>query len=347
VRSFHAVLGAGIDGIVCREHDVPEPAPGQLVIRVRACSLNWREVLVVNDSYPLPLAQDVILACDGAGDVVAVGDGVDPGMVGRRVMPNVFPRWLDGPFDFARADQLGGSHDGMLTEYAAVDAAAVVEVPDHLSYEQAACLPCAALTAWNALTGGAGLQVGESVLTLGSGAVSVFAIQIARHAGAHIVSTTASEKRASRLEALGADVTVDRRERDWPARVRDATGGGADHVVEVAGTLEASLQATAVGGELAVRLRRVGRADGDVAADRDRQPRPIRGAHANGRRDSPRARHRSSLRLRGERRGAALPRARASVGQGRRLARVRQPWFGRGRNVVVGGSIDEQPSGPR
>jgi NADPH:quinone reductase-like Zn-dependent oxidoreductase len=248
MRSFHAVLGAGIDGIVCREHDIPEPAPGQLVIRVRACSLNWREVLVVNDSY----AQDVILACDGADDVIAVGDGVDPGMVGRRVMPNVFPRWLDGPFDFARAEQLGGSSDGMLTEYAAVDAASVVRVPDHLSYEQAACLPCAALTAWNALTGGAGLQVGESVLTLGSGAVSVFAIQIARQAGAHVVSTTASDERASRLQALGADVTVDRRDGDWPARVREATGGGADHVVEVAGTLEASLQATAVGGELAL-----------------------------------------------------------------------------------------------
>jgi NADPH:quinone reductase-like Zn-dependent oxidoreductase len=241
---------------------VPKPRPGQLLIRVRACSLNWREILVVRNAYPLPLADDVVLACDGAGDVVAVGDGVDAGMIGRRVMSTVFPRWLDGPFDFARADQLGGSRDGLLSEYALVDDGSVVEVPEHLSYEQAACLPCAALTAWNALTGGAGLGVGESVLTLGSGVVSLFAIQLSAAAGARVVSTTGSPDRAERLRELGADVVIDRRDADWPAHVREATGGGADHVVEVAGTIEASLQATGVGGELAL----VGAVDAAAAA---------------------------------------------------------------------------------
>jgi NADPH:quinone reductase-like Zn-dependent oxidoreductase len=262
MRSFHAAIGAGIDGVVCRERDVPEPGPGQLLVRVRACSLNWREILVVRDAYPLPLADDVVLCCDGAGEVVAAGEGVAASAVGRRVMPSVFPHWLDGPFDFARAGQLGGSLDGLLAEYALVDAASAVTVPDHLTFEQAACLPCAALTAWNALTGGAGLRVGESVLTLGSGAVSLFAVQIARAAGARVVSTTGSPDRAERLGELGADVVIDRRAADWPARVVAATGGGADHTVEVAGTLRESLAATAVGGELAL----VGAVDSSAAA---------------------------------------------------------------------------------
>lgn len=146
-RSFHATLGAGIDGVVLREHATLEPGPRQVLVRVRAASLNYRELLVLADDYPLALTPDVVLACDGAGEIAALGEGVDAFSVGDRVSANVFPRWRDGPFAFARAEQLGGSVDGMLTEFALLDADALLAIPDHLSFEQAACLPCAALTA--------------------------------------------------------------------------------------------------------------------------------------------------------------------------------------------------------
>lgn len=262
MRSFHATLGAGVPGVVCQESDVPKPGPGQFLMAVRACSLNWREILVLRGTYPLPLSEGVVLACDGAGEVVDVGAGVDRGWLGRRVMPSVFPRWIDGPFDFARAEQLGGSVDGMLAEYVVVDPASVVSVPEHLSFQEAACLPCAGVTAWNALNGGAEAVAGESVLTLGSGGVSVFAIQIAKAQGARVLVTTGRPERSALLREIGADTVLDRNDEDWPAGVVAATQGGADRTVEVAGTLAESLAATAVGGELAL----VGAIDEKAAA---------------------------------------------------------------------------------
>jgi NADPH:quinone reductase-like Zn-dependent oxidoreductase len=159
VKSYHSNLGAGIDGLVVREHDAPEPGSGQVLVRVRASSLSYRELMILRGWYPLPIRPDVVPISDGAGEVAALGAGVSRDFaVGDRVSAAIFPRWIDGRFGLDVADQLGGSLDGMLTEYALLDADALVRIPDHLSYEQAATLPCAAVTAWHALTGGRGLQ---------------------------------------------------------------------------------------------------------------------------------------------------------------------------------------------
>ena len=254
MRAYHLSPGAGLTSLAVREQPIPNPAPNQALVRVRAISLNQRELLVARDDYPLPLKPDLIPVCDGAGEVVAIGPEVGRVHVGQRVASSIFPRWLDGPFDPAVSAQLGGSLDGMLTEYAALDAEALVPIPDHLSYEQAATLPCAAVTAWHALAGGRGIRPGETVLTLGSGSVSLFAIQLARVWGARVIATTGSDDKASRLRAHGAEHVLNYRTTpDWPERVRELTGGaGAQLIVEVAGSVSQSLRAVARGGEIAL-----------------------------------------------------------------------------------------------
>jgi NADPH:quinone reductase-like Zn-dependent oxidoreductase len=168
----------------------------------------------------------------------------------------VFPQWIDGRFGWEYSKQLGGSLDGMLTEFALLDEEGVVVIPEHLSYQEAATLPCAALTAWNALTGGRPLMAGETILTLGSGGVSLFAMQFARAFGARVIATTSSDDKAGLLKALGADEVVNyNRTPDWHLAVREITQGrGVDHVVEVGGvgTLEKSIRSTALEGEIAL-----------------------------------------------------------------------------------------------
>lgn len=253
MRAYHASPGAGLAGLTLREHPLPEPGPTEVLVRVRASSLNYRELLVLRDSYVLPLKPDLIPVSDGAGEVVAIGPEVTRSRPGQRVTASIFPHWLAGRFDLGISAQLGGSLDGMLAEYVALDEDALIAIPDHLTYEQAATLPCAAVTAWHALTGGRGVQPGDTVLTLGSGGVSLFALQFAQLFGARVLATTSSEAKAQRLRALGADHVVNYRSvGDWPERVRELTGGaGADLIVEVAGTLQQSLDAIARGGEIA------------------------------------------------------------------------------------------------
>jgi NADPH:quinone reductase-like Zn-dependent oxidoreductase len=253
MRSYHANLGAGIDGLTVREHEVRQPGAGEVMLRVRASSLSFRELMILRGWYPLPITSDVVPVSDGAGEVVEIGEGVTRVAVGDRVAASIFPRWIDGRFAAEYTAQLGGSLDGMLTEYAILDEDALVHFPDHLSFEEAACLPCAAVTAWNALTGGRGLRSGETVLTLGSGGVSLFALQFAKTFGARVIATTGSDEKAERLLALGADDAINYRSTPvWSERVRDLSGGrGADHVIEVAGTLEQSAKSIAMEGEIA------------------------------------------------------------------------------------------------
>lgn len=256
MRSYHVRAGGGLEGLTLREHPDPEPGRRQVLVRVRAVSLNARELMIlIEGRYPLPLKPDLVAACDGAGEVVALGQGVTRAAVGDRVVASVFPRWQDGPFRMEVAEQLGGSLDGMLTEVAVLDEDALVPIPEHLSFQEAATLPCAAVTAWNALTGGRPLQPGETVLTLGSGGVSLFAVQLARAAGARVIATTSSSEKASRLRSLGAHEVIDYRAvPGWQAEVRRLTGGqGVERVVEVGGprTLERSFQSVAMGGEIA------------------------------------------------------------------------------------------------
>jgi len=257
MRSFHMTQGAGLDGMTFRDHDVPAPRAREALVRVRAVSLNNRELsIAVRGVYPLPVKRDVVAVSDGAGEVVAVGPHVTRVAVGDRVVASIFPQWLDGPFGADRAAQLGGSLDGMLTEYAVLSEDALLPVPQHLGFEEAATLPCAAVTAWNALTGGARLHAGQDVLTLGSGGVSLFAIQLAKLAGARVVATTSSTEKAERLRALGADHVIDYGATpEWDREVRRWTRDrGVDHVVEVGGTatLERSLRSVAMGGEVAL-----------------------------------------------------------------------------------------------
>src|SRR5215468_10891144 len=256
MKSYHANSGAGLAGLTIKERDQPKAGAGEALIRVRANSLNFRELSILRGNYPLPVKQDVVMASDGAGEVVAVGDGVTRAKVGDRVAVAMFPRWIDGPFAWEYALQIGGSLDGMLTEFIALNEDAVVQIPDHLSFEEAATLPCAAVTAWNALTGGRPLQAGETVLTLGSGGVSLFALQFAKLFGARVIATTSSEEKAERLKALGADAVVNYRTHPtWSDAVRELTAGrGVDRVVEVGGpsTLAESIKSTRFEGEVAI-----------------------------------------------------------------------------------------------
>lgn len=249
MKSYFANLGAGIDGLRLEERDIPAPGPFELLVRVKATSLNFRELSILRGRYPLPIKPNLVPVSDGAGEVVAAGSGATRAKPGERIMAAIFPRWIDGPFAREYSAQLGGSMDGMLAQYAVIPEDAAAPVPPHLSFEEAATFPCAALTAWNALVGGAPLLPGQTVLTLGSGGVSLFALQFARLFGARVIATTSSDDKRDRLKALGAEEVLNYRTNpDWHLAVREWTGGrGVDQVIEVggAGTLEKSLKAAA------------------------------------------------------------------------------------------------------
>jgi len=256
MKSYHVHKGGGIAGLMVKEHDIPVPGPREVLVRVRANSLNQRELMVMQGTYSWPIRPDIIPVSDGAGEVVALGPGVTRTHPGERVASTVFPYWTDGPFSWEYSKQLGGSIDGMLTEYALLHEEGIVPIPDHLSFEEAATLPCAAVTAWNATTWGRPLQAGDTVLTLGSGGVSLFALQFSKLFSASVIATTSSDDKAERLKALGADAVINYRTTPaWHEEVRELTGGqGVDRVIEVggAGTLEQSIKSTAVSGQISL-----------------------------------------------------------------------------------------------
>ncbi|MEU7756807.1 NAD(P)-dependent alcohol dehydrogenase [Micromonospora sp. NPDC049171] len=254
VRSYRVNSGDGIAGLKLRTHEPPTPGVGEVAVAVHAVSLSFRDLLVLRGQYVLPVKSDVIPVGDGAGQVIAVGPGVQLVRPGDRVTAALFPQWLDGPLEPSYLPQLGGSLDGMLTELAVLPEQALVPVPEHLSYAEAATLPCAAVTAWNALTGdGPGIQPGHTVLTTGSGGVSLSAVQLAKLLGARVIATTGQVEKERRLRDLGADEVVNYRAvPDWHTVVRDITGGrGVDRVVDTAGSLEQSLKSLAVNGHVA------------------------------------------------------------------------------------------------
>jgi NADPH:quinone reductase-like Zn-dependent oxidoreductase len=247
-------------GIVERDRELPKMGPLEILVRVRATSINKRDLFILNGTYLLPSKPAVIPLSDGAGDVVAVGERVTRFGVGDRVAGNYFARWKSGPIDHDVFDQLGCALDGMLTELAVLNEEWAVRVPDHLSWEEAATLPCAAVTAWNAVVGPVPAVAGQTVLTLGSGGVSLFALQFAKAVGARVIVTTSRRDRVARLKELGADVVINYAENpEWGQAVRDATGGlGADLVVETMGadTIEQSMRAVGIHGQIMLLIAR-------------------------------------------------------------------------------------------
>jgi NADPH:quinone reductase-like Zn-dependent oxidoreductase len=255
-RSWHWEGFGEIESLRSRSDPVPSPGPKQVLVRIRASSLNRRDVMVAQ-GIPVgkPLSTGLVPLSDGAGDVVAVGEGVTRIAPGERVAATFRQGWIDGPGYAADAVRdLGGGLDGVLREYAVFDEQGVVRIPEHLTYQEAATLPCAAVTAWNALMTKGALRPGEVVLTQGSGGVSLFALQFARLAGARVIATTSDSIKAARLRALGASDVVSYRDHPgWSAEVLRLTGGrGVDLVVEIGGpgTLGESIQSAREGGRV-------------------------------------------------------------------------------------------------
>ncbi|MET0334160.1 MAG: NAD(P)-dependent alcohol dehydrogenase [Rhizobacter sp.] len=252
--------GGKLDLLQAVPRPMPEPGPKDILVRVRAASLNKRDLLILDGSYPMPARPGVVPLSDGVGEVMAVGAAVTRFKVGDRVAGCYFPRWRSGPIRLDLIDQLGCTLDGMLAQHVCLDQEWAVKLPEHLSWEEAATLPCAGLTAWNCLHGPVPVEAGQTVLTLGSGGVSTFALAFAKAAGARVIVTTSGEEKAARLHSLGADVVIDRsRQPHWGDAVREATGGaGADLVVEGFGadTIEESMRAVALHGQVMVLITR-------------------------------------------------------------------------------------------
>lgn len=249
----------GIDELKVVERDVPKPAAGEVLVRFRAASLNYRDFMVVSGTYNPKMRVPAVPLSDGAGEIAEIGEGVTDWAVGDRVMPIFAQRWFDGDSsEEKRRTSLGaGSQwDGVLREYGTFSQESVVRIPEHLSFQEAATLPCAAVTAWHALIESGRVKPGEAVLTLGTGGVSIFALQFAKMAGAQVFATSGSNEKIARLAELGVDATVNYREReDWDRAAVEFSGrGGVDHVVEVggAGTLVRSINATRIGGHIAM-----------------------------------------------------------------------------------------------
>jgi NADPH:quinone reductase-like Zn-dependent oxidoreductase len=252
IRAYQLDKLGSLHGLVLAERDMPSPGAGEVLVRVRASSLNFRDTMILNGLYPMPIPAGRVPLSDGAGEVIAVGAGVTRFKVGDRVINSFFPNFFGGSYN-VMPEQWVVDHDGWLTEYKAVSAEALVSMPEHLTFEEAATLPCVAVTAWSALSG---VRAGDTVLTQGSGGVSLFALQLAKALGTRVITTTTNPEGAARLRELGADEVIDARaSSDWGDQVRALTGGrGVDRVVEVGGpgTLAQSTKAVAYGGQVSM-----------------------------------------------------------------------------------------------
>jgi NADPH:quinone reductase-like Zn-dependent oxidoreductase len=254
MKAWQILIRGGLDGMSLVELSEPEPGPGAVLVRVRAVSLNYRDLIATRVERPGALTP-LIPCSDGAGEVVSVGPGVTKWSPGDRVASCFFQDWTAGRIQRStmRSD-LGGPLHGMLAEQVVLGENGLVAVPEHLSFEQAATLPCAALTAWHALVEKGAVKAGETVLILGTGGVSIFALQFAKMHGAQVIITSSNDAKLARARELGADDTINYRTfPDWQVRVHELTGKlGADHVVEVggAGTLEKSLESVRYGGKI-------------------------------------------------------------------------------------------------
>ncbi len=246
----------GIDQLVLADVPRPRPGRGEVLVKVHAVSLNYRDLLMVRGQYNPKMALPRIPCSDGAGEVVEVGEEVNDVAVGQRVSGIFMQHWLDGaPTAETSRGALGGDVDGMLAEYVVLQQSGVVPIPKPLSYAEAATLPCAGVTAWNALQHATHVKPGDVVVIQGTGGVSIFALQFAKLAGATVIGTSSSDEKLARAKTLGLDAGLNYRQSpEWAKWVQQQTGNrGADLIVEVggAGTFSQSLQAVRFGGTVA------------------------------------------------------------------------------------------------
>lgn len=255
IKTVYVAAGGGYDQVSIGESSAREPQAGEITVRLHASSLNYHDLLVVSGATP-PKECRIPLS-DGAGEVIAVGEGVTEFVVGDRVVSTFFPDWLDGESVLADfSDVPGDGIDGYARTQVTTKATAFTLAPQDYSHAEAATLTTAGLTAWRALVENGRLKSGQTVLVQGTGGVSIFALLIAKAAGARVIATSSSDEKLQRLAALGADELINyKQDENWGLTARKMTNGrGVDHVIEVGGpnTLEQSIQASKVGGHVAV-----------------------------------------------------------------------------------------------
>ncbi len=257
MKCVEIVATTGIDGLRLAERPMPKVGPRQVLVHIRAASLNYRDAMILSGGYVRGVNLPRIPLSDGAGEIVEAGADVTRVKSGDRVCGTFFQRWITGPvFPEIQETALGGTAEGVLTEYALLDAEGVVHFPEHLSFAEAATLPCAGLTAWHGLFEAGNLRAGDTALLLGTGGVSVFGMQFAHAAGARAIITSSSDEKLARAKKLGASDTVNyAKNASWAGAVREMTGGrGADCVLDVAGgeSTKGALEALRHGGHLAI-----------------------------------------------------------------------------------------------
>jgi NADPH:quinone reductase-like Zn-dependent oxidoreductase len=245
----------GLKNLLLGDGDRPQPGPGQLLVRIRASSLNFHDDMVVQGK--IPCADGRIPLTDGAGEVIAVGEGVEEFKAGDSVVSTFWPNWLGGEMTPASGKDIpGDTSDGYARDYVCAPAHAFTKSPPGYSHVEAATLPCAAVTAWRGLVVCGHVKPGDTVLTLGTGGVSIFALQFAKAAGARVIATSSSDEKLEKLKRLGADDLINYKAvANWGQKAKDLTDGrGVDHVIEVGGpgTLTQSIAACRTGGHIAL-----------------------------------------------------------------------------------------------
>ncbi|WP_194819608.1 NAD(P)-dependent alcohol dehydrogenase [Nocardia sp. XZ_19_385] len=271
--AYHLDPARGRNGLEARTQELPEPGPHQVLVKVLAASLNRRDLMLMDGTYPLPATPGIVPLSDGVGEVIALGDKVTRAALGDRVTATYFVHWVDGPQRLAHAaEQYGANHNGMLATYALLEEDSVVHVPEHLTDAEAATLTCAGLVAWAALTTPVPVQPGQTVLTVGSGTVALFAVQHAGMLGARVISVTSTQEKAERFRKLGAEEVIVRAETpDWEQEVAQLTGGdGADHILDTVGM--PTLPKSVASGAYNAQLTMIGAMPGPALTEGDGNP---------------------------------------------------------------------------
>lgn len=257
VKSYEIDGDFGIEALKVIERPATALGPNQVRLKMHAASLNYRDLMMVKGDYARKLPFPLIPLSDGAGEVIETGSEVRRVKVGDRVAGTFFQKWLSGPHgpEYGKS-AMGGAINGVLADQIVLHEDGMVHIPDYLSYEEASTLPCAAVTAWHALVSSGGIKAGDTVLTMGTGGVSLFALEFAKMSGARIIITSSSDEKLERATALGAHELINYKTHpDWEKKVLELTDKvGANHVVELggAGTLERSMKSVIVGGQISL-----------------------------------------------------------------------------------------------